>query len=146
MSSLSWWQEHRDRQSHCLTLTLTDNWVFGRPGHFATSAYRDFLLHDLPQLLEIVPLAVRARMWYMRDGAPAHFSCAVRHVLHTTYHEWWVGRGKASMFGRFDSSGFVSVGKTFVYATPVDNEEALHHCTVDACQTSRNFPGIFERI
>jgi hypothetical protein len=46
--------------------------------------YRDFLLHDLPKLMEDVPLAVRARMWYMHDGAPAHFSCAVRDVLNNT--------------------------------------------------------------
>jgi hypothetical protein len=36
--------------------------------------------------------------------------------------------------------------KTLVYAAPVDNEEALHHRTVDACQTIRNYPGIFERM
>jgi hypothetical protein len=41
----------------------------------------DFLLHDLQKILEDVPLAVRARMWYMHDGAPAHFSRAVRDVL-----------------------------------------------------------------
>jgi hypothetical protein len=27
--------------------------------------YRDVLLHDLPELLEDAPQAVRARMWYM---------------------------------------------------------------------------------
>jgi hypothetical protein len=35
--------------------------------------------------------------------------------------------------------------KTLVYADPVDNEEALHRI-VDACQTIRNYPGIFERM
>jgi hypothetical protein len=29
--------------------------------------YRDFLLHDLPKLLEDVPLPVRARIWYTHD-------------------------------------------------------------------------------
>jgi hypothetical protein len=33
-----------------------------------------------------------------------------------------------------------------VYAAPVDNEEALHHRTVDACQTIRNCPGVFGRM
>jgi hypothetical protein len=28
-----------------------------------------------------------------------------------------------------------------VYAAPVDNEEALHHRIVDACQTICNYPG-----
>jgi hypothetical protein len=36
--------------------------------------------------------------------------------------------------------------KTLVYAAPVDNEEALHHRTVGACQTIRNCPGIFGRM
>jgi hypothetical protein len=29
---------------------------------------------------------------------------------------------------------------------PVDNEEAFHHRTVDACQTIRNYSGICERV
>jgi hypothetical protein len=36
--------------------------------------------------------------------------------------------------------------KSFVYAAAVDNEEALHHRIVDACQTIRNYPGISERM
>jgi hypothetical protein len=28
---------------------------------------------------------------------------------------------------------------------PADNEEALHRRTVDACQTVRNYPGVFAR-
>jgi hypothetical protein len=42
--------------------------------------YQDFFVHDLPKLLEDVPPAVRARMWYMHDGALAHFSRTVRDV------------------------------------------------------------------
>jgi hypothetical protein len=45
--------------------------------------YRDFLLHDLPEILEDAPPAVRARMRYTHDGAPAHFDRAVRDVLIT---------------------------------------------------------------
>jgi hypothetical protein len=32
-------------------------------------------------------------MWYMRDGAPAHFSRAVRDVLNNIFHERRIGRG-----------------------------------------------------
>jgi hypothetical protein len=48
----------------------------------------------------------------------------------------------------FASSGFLAVGtaKTLVYVAPDDNEEALHHSIVDACQNIRNYPGIFESI
>jgi hypothetical protein len=47
------------------------------PHQLTGSRCQDFLLRDLPKLLEDVPLAVRACMWYMHDGAPAHFSHAV---------------------------------------------------------------------
>jgi hypothetical protein len=36
--------------------------------------------------------------------------------------------------------------KTLVFSALADNEEALHYHSVDACQTVRNYPGIFERI
>jgi hypothetical protein len=39
--------------------------------------YQYFLLHDLPKLLEDVPLAIRAWMWYMCKGAVAQFSCVL---------------------------------------------------------------------
>jgi hypothetical protein len=54
----------------------------------------------------------------------------------------------SSTLARLESSGFLPVGtpKTLVYAAPVDNEEALHHRSVDACQTIRNYLGIFERM
>jgi hypothetical protein len=50
----------------------------------------------------------------------------------------------ASTLARFESSGFIPVAtpKTAVYAAPVDNEEAPHHRTLDACQTIPNYPGV----
>jgi hypothetical protein len=47
------------------------------PDWITDNHYQDFLMHDLPKLLEDVPLAVRALMWYIHDGAPEHFSHAV---------------------------------------------------------------------
>jgi hypothetical protein len=54
----------------------------------------------------------------------------------------------STLHARFDSSGFLPVGhlKPRVYAAPVDNKETLHLRSVDACQTIRNCPGIFERM
>jgi hypothetical protein len=64
------------------------------PHRFAGYHYGDFLLRDLPKLLECVPVAPRLRMWYMHDGAPAHFSRAVRDVLSNTYHDRYISRGR----------------------------------------------------
>jgi hypothetical protein len=54
------------------------------PHRLTGNHYRDFLSHALPKLLEDVPLTLRARIRYMCDGAPAHFSCDVRDVLSNT--------------------------------------------------------------
>jgi hypothetical protein len=114
--------------------------------------YRDFLLHDLPKLLGDVPLAVRARMWYVYGGAPAQFSRAVRDVLNNTYHGRWIGRGGPTAWpprsSDFNPVDFYLYGhlKTLVCVVPVDNEESLHYRIVDACQTIRNYPGVFERM
>jgi hypothetical protein len=47
----------------------------------------------------------------------------------------------------FESSGifFVDTPKNLLYTAPVGNEEEIHRI-VDACQTLRNYPGIFERM
>jgi hypothetical protein len=52
----------------------------------------------------------------------------------------------ASTLASFESSASLPVGhlKAVVYAAPVDNKEALHHPIVDACQTIRTYPSIFE--
>jgi hypothetical protein len=114
--------------------------------------YRHFLLHDLPQLLQYVLLAVRSRMCYMHDGAPAQFSRTVLDVLNNTCHDRRIGRERTTAWPPrshdLNLLDFYVLGhlKAPVYATPVDNEEALHHRIVDACQTIRNCLGIFERM
>jgi hypothetical protein len=116
------------------------------PHRLTANHYRDALLHDLPKLLEGVPLAVRARIWYMHAGAPAHFSRAVRDVLNTTYHDRWIGRGGPTVWPPrspdLNPLDFYLQGhlKTLVYAGPVDKEDALHHRIVDACQTIATTP------
>jgi hypothetical protein len=88
----------------------------------------------------------------MHDGAPAHFSRAVRDVLSNTYHDQWIGRGGPAAWPPLSPDlnpldFYLSEHlKALVYAAPVDNEEALHHRIVDACQTIRNYPGIFGRM
>jgi hypothetical protein len=91
-------------------------------------------------------------MWYMHGGAPAYFSRAVRDVLSNTYHDRWIGRGGPTAWpphspdlNPLDFYLWRHL-KSLVYAAPVDNEETLHHHIVDACQTIRNYPGIFERM
>jgi hypothetical protein len=63
------------------------------PDRLIAQRYRDFLETVLPGLLENVPLAVRQRLWFQHDGAPAHYGEDVRHWLYATYPVRWIGRG-----------------------------------------------------
>ena len=53
--------------------------------------YRVFLV-VLPELLENVPLAVRRRMRFQQDGAPAHFHNGVRNCLNVQFINKWIDR------------------------------------------------------
>jgi hypothetical protein len=95
---------------------------------------------------------IAERILYVHDGAPAHLNRAVGDVLNSTYHDWWIGRGRPTAWpsrspdlNPLDFYLWEHL-KTPVYAAPVDNEEAFHHRIVDACQTIRNYRGIFERM
>jgi hypothetical protein len=59
------------------TGTVGDCWtrMFCRSGW---QAHITNILHDPSKQLGDVPLAVRAWMWYVHDGAPANFSRALR--------------------------------------------------------------------
>jgi hypothetical protein len=48
-------------------------------------SYLAFLQNELPELLEDVPLATRAGMYFQHDGAPPHFSRAVIQHLNNTF-------------------------------------------------------------
>jgi hypothetical protein len=72
-----------------------------------------------------------------------------RDILYITYH-YRLGRGGLSTWPprlpHLNPQDFYLWGqlKSLVYAAPVDNDEAHH--IVDACQTVRNYPCIFDRL
>lgn len=63
------------------------------PQRLNGEVYLDFLRNHLPVLLEDVPIGLRNTMWLLQDGAPPHFSLAVRQFLNETFPERWIGRG-----------------------------------------------------
>jgi hypothetical protein len=87
-------------------------------------------------------------MCYVHDGALAHFGHAAPDVLNNTYHDREIGRERPTAWSPcmpdMNPMGFYlcTYLKTLVYAAPIDNEEALHHCIEDTCQTIRNYPSI----
>lgn len=114
--------------------------------------YHNFLVNDLPRLLEDVPLIQRQRMWYMQDGAPPHYLQIVRAHLNQTYGENWIGRqGPIAWPPRspdlnpldFFLWGFL---KTKVYSTPINDVAELQQRVLNVCDEIRVIPGIFGRV
>jgi len=63
------------------------------PGPLNGATYLEFLQDSLPELLENVPVNVRARMWYQHDGAPPHYDRAVREYLMELFQGRDIHRG-----------------------------------------------------
>lgn len=53
--------------------------------------YLDFLVNQLPLLLENVPLATRENMYFQQDGAPAHNAIIVKQYLNEIFPNRWIG-------------------------------------------------------
>jgi hypothetical protein len=95
--------------------------------------YLDFLNNQLAILLEDVPLLTRQNMWYLHDGAPAHFAREVRTWLDQNFPERWIGRNGPVLwpprYPDLNRCDFFLWGhmKQLVYATPVDTIEELRN-------------------
>jgi hypothetical protein len=91
-------------------------------------------------------------MWFMHDGAPAHFDRVVRDHLNERFHERWIGRGspvswpsRSPDLTPLDFYLWVHL-KTVVYATPVNDAEDLRERVQNDCQVIRDRNLVFERI
>jgi len=54
--------------------------------------YADFLVNNLPLLLEDVPHHTRKTLIFQPDEAPAHYSRRVREILDEYFPDRWIGR------------------------------------------------------
>jgi hypothetical protein len=113
------------------------------PQRLTGNSYVHFLENDLPTLLEDLPLAIRAHMWFMHDGASPYFSITDREFL-DMHPARWIGSGGPTAWPP-RSPDFHLWGhlKTLVYATPVNDIKTLRQRVEGGCQTIRNTPGIF---
>lgn len=60
--------------------------------HLNGERFLDFLINQLPVLLQDIPIAIRQTMWLQLDGAPAHFCRRVREFLNVQFPNRWIGR------------------------------------------------------
>lgn len=115
--------------------------------------YRHFLEHELPGLLEDVPLATRHRMYYQHDGAPPHTARVVTQYLDEIFPGRWIGRGGPilwpprspdltpmdySLWGWFKSDVYRQkpltrddlIARIFIAATRIrERQDSLHNIT-----------------
>ena len=124
------------------------------PQRLTGQRYRQFLHTVLPDLLhhDDVPLNQRLNMWFMHDGAPAHFQLRVRWILNQRYGQHWIGRGgpvpwppRSPDLNPMDFCVWGHV-KSLVYATEVNSLEELRLRIESAFQNVQKTPGLPERI
>ena len=60
--------------------------------HLNGLLFLDFLINQLPILLQDIPIAIRETIWLQMDGAPAHFYRGVREFLNVQFQNRWIGR------------------------------------------------------
>jgi hypothetical protein len=89
---------HEHGYQECLSVSIwagivgdTVMWPCLLPDRLTGQWYCDFLETVVLGLLEDVPLAVRQRLWFQHDRAPAHCGEDVWKQLNTTYPEMWTG-------------------------------------------------------
>lgn len=114
--------------------------------------YRYFLENDLPLLLENVPLEIRHQLWFMHDGAPAHFSLLAREYLNNHYPNRWIGRGAPVAWPPRSPDcnplDFFFWGhmKNLVYSTPIHTIAELRDRINHGFDVVRNSPGMLQRV
>ena len=148
-------QNHQHRFSVNVWAGILGNHLIGPyifPATLNGNTYNAFLLNTLPLLLEDVTLNVRRSMWYQQDGAPPHFSRAVRDTLNIMFPRRWVGRrGPVNWPARspdLTPLDFFLWGhmKSVVYETTVDSEEDLIARIVVAAGDIAEKREVFERV
>jgi hypothetical protein len=109
--------------------------------HLSGNDYLQFLREEFPVMLEDVPLTVRQKMWFQRDGALAHYSLHVRQFLTESYPQRWIGQGGPVAWPprppdlnplNFFLWGYL---KCLVYETEVHSIHELWQRVHDACYT-----------
>lgn len=131
------------------------NQLFGPvflPNRLNGESYRNFLRDDLPNSLEDTTLAMRQRMWFMHDGAPAHFSIVARDQLNASFPNRWIGRsGPVQWPARspdLNPLDFFFWGhcKDLVYHEPINDVDELRGRIVDAFDNIRESPNILRNV
>ena len=87
--------------------------------------------HELPALLDNIPLQTRRQMCHQHDGAPPHFSQVIWPYMLHTFPDRWIGRGgkqnwppRSPVLNPLDYHVWCYM-KAMVYAHKVNTREEL---------------------
>jgi hypothetical protein len=99
----------------------------------------DFLEHSLPELLEDVPLYVRRKMWFMHNGAAAHFSMYAREYMNAVFPARWSFFFWPARSPDLNPLDFFVWGhpRCLIFETPVEREDDLLPRIQAACDNIR---------
>lgn len=122
------------------------------PNRLRGADYLNFLQNTMVDLFDDIPVDQRQQMWFQHDGAPPHYSIAVREHLHEAFPLRWIGRGgPVSWPARspdLNPLDFFLWGylKSLVYAIPVNSLEQLQQRINQGCHQIRANDGVLERV
>lgn len=148
-------KNHQHRFSENIWIGILHDHLIGPirlPHRLNGELYLNFLRNVLPGLLDDVPLAVRANMWFMHDGAPPHSTLNVADFLNLSFPGRWIGRRSERTWPPrspdLNPLDFFVWGylKTRVYAIEINNPIQLWNRIQMACDEIRDMPQIFQRI
>lgn len=146
---------HQHRFSVNVWAGIVNNHLIGPyilPNRLDSPTYLVLVRDILPELLEQLPLEVRANLWFQHDGAPPHFGNIVRNHLDAAFGEQWIGRGgpvpwppRSPDLNPLDYFFWGRI-KQLVYCTPVENEEDLVARIAAAAAAIQDDADVFGRV
>lgn len=122
------------------------------PTNLNGNSYLEFLQTDLFDELETLSLNLRRNIWFMQDGAPPHYSIAVRNYLNEQFPHRWIGRGSEFQWPPrspdLNPLDFYFWGhmKSLVYAQAINSRQELWQQVQNAANFIRNQPNIFFKV
>jgi hypothetical protein len=134
---------------------IVGNYVLGPcelPPNLNGASYLNFLRYQMVDLFDDVSLNFRQNMYFMQDGAPAHFSLEVRNYLDNNFPGRWIGRGSQMPWPArspdLNPMDFCFWGymKSIVYREPINNRAELWQKIVNATKLFRNYVFWYVRV
>lgn len=122
------------------------------PNRLNGEEYLHFLNNVLFQLVEDVPLDIRANMWYLHDGAPCHNARVVRNWLDAHFPGQWIGRnGPVAWPARSPDLNpceffFWGYMKDLVYSVPIETIEVLRERVDNSATMIRNNRSMLQNV